>query len=138
MRFTPSAFPSLSTNYQSGRQVEGGWTAHGESLDVNAGISSRSYTRGAFSHASTVGNVDVQLWIAEGARPLPMRVVLTYVDEPGQPQYRANFEGWKTGTSGGPDAFRFSPPKDARRIVFASQLPSDGGAARRGDTEAGR
>jgi len=88
--------------------------------------------------AGRVGNVDVQLWIAEGARPLPMRVVLTYVDEPGQPQYRANFEGWKTGTSGGPDAFRFSPPKDARRIVFASQLPSDGGAARRGDTEAGR
>lgn len=60
LRFTPSAFPSLSTNYQSGRQVEGGWTAHGASLDVNAGISSRSYTRGAFSHSSTVGNVDVQ------------------------------------------------------------------------------
>ena len=66
-----------------------------------------------------------------------MRVVLTYVDEPGQPQYRADFEDWQTEISGGPDAFRFSPPKDARRIVFASQLPpAQTSAAQRGDTEA--
>ena len=87
--------------------------------------------------AGRVGSVDVQLWIAESGRPLPMRVVLTYVDEPGQPQYRADFEDWQTEISGGPDAFRFSPPKDARRIVFASQLPpAQTSAAQRGDTEA--
>jgi hypothetical protein len=86
--------------------------------------------------AGRVGDVDVQLWIAEGDRPLPMRVVLTYVDEPGQPQYRANFEDWKTEVSGGSGVFRFSPPKDARRIVFASQLPTTAGTAQRGDTGA--
>ncbi|HEX6572556.1 MAG TPA: DUF2092 domain-containing protein [Steroidobacteraceae bacterium] len=87
--------------------------------------------------AGRVGDVDVQLWIAEGDRPLPMRVVLTYVDEPGQPQYRADFQDWKTAIPGGPDAFRFSPPKDARRIVFAAQLPpTRASAAQRGDPEA--
>ncbi|HET7204547.1 MAG TPA: DUF2092 domain-containing protein [Steroidobacteraceae bacterium] len=87
--------------------------------------------------AGRVGNVDVQLWIAEGDRPLPMRVVLTYVDEPGQPQYRADFQNWKTEMSGGPDTFRFSPPAGARRIVFASQLPPTRTSnAQRGDTEA--
>lgn len=87
--------------------------------------------------AGRVGNVDVQLWIAEGDRPLPMRVVLTYVDEPGQPQYRADFQDWKTGDPIAPDTFRFSPPAGARRIVFASQLPSTRtGTAQRGDTEA--
>jgi hypothetical protein len=87
--------------------------------------------------AGRVGNVDVQLWIAEGDRPLPMRVVLTYVDEPGQPQYRADFLDWKTGTPIPPDAFRFAPPTGARRIVFAAQLPpARTSAAQRGDTEA--
>jgi hypothetical protein len=87
--------------------------------------------------AGRVGNVDVQLWIAEGDRPLPMRVVLTYSDEPGQPQYRANFENWKIGTPIAPGTFSFSPPADARRIVFAAHLPTArAGAAERGDTEA--
>ena len=84
--------------------------------------------------AGRVGNVDVQLWIAEGDRPLPMRVVLTYVEEPGQPQYRADFHDWKTSAPPGPDAFRFSPPADARRIVFAAQVPSaKSGVAQGGD-----
>lgn len=64
LRFTSSALPSFSTNFQSGRQVEGGWTMHGESLNVNAGASSRSYTRGASGHSSTVGNLDVQRRLA--------------------------------------------------------------------------
>jgi hypothetical protein len=87
--------------------------------------------------AGRVGDVDVQLWIAEGERPLPMRVVLTYVHEPGQPQYRADFVDWKTGPPRTPDAFRFSPPPGARRIAFAAQFSTHpAGAASHGDTEA--
>jgi hypothetical protein len=87
--------------------------------------------------AGRVGDVDVQLWIAEGERALPMRVVLTYVDEPGQPQYRADFQDWKTAAPGGADTFRFTPPAGARRIVFAAKLPSTPTSpAQRGDTEA--
>ena len=78
------------------------------------------------------GNVDVQLWIADGDRPLPLRIVLTYVDQPGQPQFRAQFLDWKIEPPGGPDAFRFTPPPGARQIAFAVQVPTmaEGGAKR--------
>ena len=74
--------------------------------------------------AGRTGNVDVQLWIADGDQPLPLRIVLTYVDEPGQPQFRAQFLDWRTGPPGGTDAFRFAPPPGARQIAFAVQVPA--------------
>jgi hypothetical protein len=82
-------------------------------------------------------NVDVQLWIADGERPLPLRIVMTYVDQPGQPQFRAQFLDWKTEPPGATDTFHFSPPPDARRIVFAVQVPAaDDHGAKREDTGA--
>jgi hypothetical protein len=82
--------------------------------------------------AGRAGNVDVQLWIADGDQPLPLRIVLTYVDEPGQPQFRAQFLDWRTESPGGTDTFRFTPPPGARQIAFAVQVPTvtDGGAKR--------
>ena len=35
--------------------------------------------------------IDWQIWIEDGPMPLPRRLVLTYKDEPGAPQYRAEF-----------------------------------------------
>jgi hypothetical protein len=75
------------------------------------------------------GNVDVQLWIADGDRPLPLRIVLTYLDQPGQPQFRAQFLDWRTELPGGADTFRFTPPPGARRIAFAVQVPAVAGGA---------
>ena len=82
--------------------------------------------------AGRTGNVDVQLWIADGDQPLPLRIVLTYVDEPGQPQFRAQFLDWRTEPPGGTDAFRFTPSPGSRQIAFAVQVPAmtDGGATR--------
>ena len=68
--------------------------------------------------------MDLQIWIADGDRPLPLRIVLTYVDEPGQPQFRAQFLDWKTEPPGATDAFRFTPPPAARKIAFAVQVPT--------------
>ncbi len=79
--------------------------------------------------AGRASGVDVQLWIAEGDRPLPLRIVLTYVEEPGQPQFRAQFLDWKTELPGGADTFRFTPPPGARKIAFAVQVPAVAGAA---------
>lgn len=67
--------------------------------------------------------VDVQLWIAEGDQPLPVRIVLTYVNEPGQPQFRAQFVDWKIAPPDDPGAFQFSAPPDARRVAFTVQVP---------------
>lgn len=81
------------------------------------------------------GSVDVQVWIADGDRPLPLRVVLTYANEPGQPQFRAQFVDWRTEPPGGADAFRFVAPPGARKIAFAVQVPAiaAGGAEARKD-----
>jgi hypothetical protein len=67
-------------------------------------------------------NVDFQFWITEGAQPLPRRVVITYVQSPGQPQFWANFADWNTSPQLPTNAFEFSPPKNGRRIPFAVQL----------------
>ena len=39
----------------------------------------------------------MQLWIARGKEPLPRRVVITYKNAPGQPQFRADLYDWKIG-----------------------------------------
>jgi hypothetical protein len=42
----------------------------------------------------TAGGVDFQVWVAQGSEPLPRRIVITYKDENGQPQFRADFSKW--------------------------------------------
>jgi hypothetical protein len=73
--------------------------------------------------AGRTGTVDFQVWIADGDQPLPLRIVITYVNEPGQPQFRAQFLGWKQAPPVDASLFRFSPPADARQIAFAVQVP---------------
>ena len=64
---------------------------------------------------------DLQIWIQEGEQPLPVRIVITYKNSPGQPQYQAQFSEWDL-TSEMPDRlFKFSPPTDSRKIIFATR-----------------
>jgi hypothetical protein len=42
----------------------------------------------------TAGGVDFQVWIAQGSEPLPRRIVITYKDEHGQPQFWADLSNW--------------------------------------------
>ncbi len=61
-------------------------------------------------------NVDFQVWISQD--DLLERIVLTYKNEPGQPQFRATFSNWNL-TSTIPDTvFSFTPPKGAEKIPF--------------------
>jgi hypothetical protein len=85
--------------------------------------------------AAKTPTVDFQLWIAQGDRPLPMRVVLTYKNSPGQPQFRAQFSDWNLDINPQDTLFTFTPPAGARKIPFAASLlniapPSKGAAAR--------
>ena len=73
--------------------------------------------------AARMNTVDVQAWIADGERPLPLRIVLTYKNDPGQPQFRAQFLDWDVKSVAASDAFRFQPPADAKQIIFAVQAP---------------
>jgi hypothetical protein len=78
--------------------------------------------------------VDMQLWIARGQEPLPRRVVITYKNAPGQPQFRADLYDWKIGASADADAFAFVPPAGAERIMYlAPRPPADAPAASNGE-----
>jgi hypothetical protein len=73
--------------------------------------------------AGRTETVDYQVWIAEGARPLPLRAVLTYKNAEGQPQFRARFADWNLSPEIRDAQFAFSPPEGARKIAFLAQLP---------------
>ena len=61
-------------------------------------------------------NVDYQVWIEDSARPVPKKIVITYVNDPGQPQITAVLTEWDF-TPRLPDlVFDFAPPADADEI----------------------
>lgn len=72
--------------------------------------------------AARTASVDFQVWIADGPRPLPLRIVLTYPSEPGQPQFRANFSEWNLAPGFDQTTFAFEPAANAKRIMFSAQF----------------
>lgn len=74
--------------------------------------------------AARTETVDYQIWIAEGAKPLPLRVVLTYKLAEGQPQFRAQFSDWHLTPQIDKAQFAFTPAEGAKKIAFLAQLPS--------------
>jgi hypothetical protein len=72
--------------------------------------------------AGRADTVDFQFWITEGEHPLPLRVVVTYLQSAGQPQFWTNFTDWTTSPELSNTTFQFTPPKDARQIAFAVQV----------------
>lgn len=67
--------------------------------------------------------VDAQLWVMQGDQPLPRRIVITYRDDPGQPQFRADFLDWDINPEIKRDSFLFSPPEGAEEILFLAPVP---------------
>jgi hypothetical protein len=66
--------------------------------------------------------VDFQVWVRDGPQPLPMRVVLTYREEPGQPEFRAQFSEWNLAPAINAASFQPQIPAGATKILFAAQL----------------
>jgi hypothetical protein len=79
--------------------------------------------------ARTTRGVDFQVWVAEGSKPLPRRVVITYKDETGQPQFWADLSNWNLAPEISDALFTFTPPEGANRIQFLAELGSAGGTA---------
>jgi hypothetical protein len=61
--------------------------------------------------------VDFQIWIAQGDAPLPRRVIITYKNAPGEPQFRAMLNDWSLAPV---DAgrFAFAVPAGAEKVPF--------------------
>jgi hypothetical protein len=72
--------------------------------------------------AGRAATVDFQMWIATTGDPLPRRIILTYKDAEGQPQFWANFSDWNTSPNPPGTLFSLDIPKDAQRIEFLSRV----------------
>lgn len=66
--------------------------------------------------AFTQDNIDWQVWIQTGPRPVPRKFVITYKDEPDSPQYTAIFSNWDFNTQLPDFVFKFEPPPGASKI----------------------
>ena len=85
---------------------------------------------GAPAHhlAGRTDSVNFQIWIADGDKPLPQRIVLTYPNAPGQPEFRAQFSAWNLAPESADALFTFTPPAGASKIPFAAAMPRYGAA----------
>lgn len=71
-------------------------------------------------------NVDWQLWVEQGARPLPRKILITTRYEVGDPQYQAILH-WNLKPKIHGSTFVFTPPKGATEIPLATaQSPVSG------------
>ena len=75
--------------------------------------------------AARTETVDYQVWIASDM--LPRQIVITYKDEPGQPQFQADFSDWNLSPSITSSSFTYHPPKGAEKIrtLMPASMPRD-------------
>ncbi len=68
----------------------------------------------AFSQES----IDWQIWIEDGPRPVPRRLVITQKNDYGAPEYRARFVEWDFQPRLASAHFEFYPPAEAAEMEF--------------------
>ena len=61
--------------------------------------------------------IDVQLWVEEGDRPVTRKLMITSKWEGGSPRFVANLD-WDTSPKFKPGFFEFKAPEDAIKIEF--------------------
>jgi hypothetical protein len=67
--------------------------------------------------------VDWQIWIDETSK-LPRKLVMTYKEQPGHPQYTAFLNGWNLSAEVRDEQFKFTPPAGATKTQFEAPAPS--------------
>lgn len=65
-------------------------------------------------------DVDWQLWVQTGDRPIPRKYVITSKAVGSAPQYTIRIKDWKTDVSFNPDAFAFKVPAGANKVDIAT------------------
>ena len=78
--------------------------------------------------AARSDTVDFQVCVADGDKPLPQRVVITYKKAAGQPQFWAHFSDWDMAPAINDSTFLLQVD-GLRKIAFAAQLPRTSPAA---------
>lgn len=70
-------------------------------------------------YAFSTEDLDWQLWIDRGERPLPRKIVITSVYDDASPQFTATLD-WSTPPKLTDADFAFTPPPNAKSITFAA------------------
>jgi hypothetical protein len=99
----------------------------------------RTNIHGSPSHhlVARTDMVDFQVWVADGDRPLPQRVVISYKQAKGEPQFWAQFSDWNLAPALDESTFLAKPPDGAQKVAFAAQLPRISPAARKPSADKG-
>jgi len=61
-------------------------------------------------------DVDWQIWIEAGSRPIPRKYVITSKAVGAAPQYTLRIKDWKTDAPAAADAYAFTPPQGAKKV----------------------
>lgn len=86
-----------------------------------------SEVRGVPCHHLAFDNdeVNLQVWIDEGNKPLPRKVVINYKKLEGSPEWIAYLSKWNTSAQLATATFNFVPPSGAEKVkFFAAAKPS--------------
>lgn len=67
-------------------------------------------------------NIDWQLWIDAGPQPVPRKLVITYTQEPDEPEYVAVMDDWDMAPQVSPETFTFTPPIGANPVTMSELL----------------
>ena len=74
--------------------------------------------------------IELELWLAKDNQSLPRRLIVTYRDLPGQPNFIAEFSDWNLDIHPSDAEFTFQPPADAEQIQLkpaaAAAAPTKG------------
>lgn len=68
--------------------------------------------------AARTPDVDFQVWTTLGDQPVPLRIVITYKNDRGQPQFWANLGAWNFSPALDVQSFVFVPPAGAEQVAF--------------------
>lgn len=66
--------------------------------------------------------VNVQLWIQTGDTLLLRKILITYKQQPGVPQWSAVITKWNISPELNDSLFEFTPPQDSRQIKFLKRI----------------
>ena len=67
--------------------------------------------------------VDWQLWVEQGVTPFIRKLVISYREEPGSPQYVAALDLWETPESFSDGLFTFTAPPGSERVKMLVPMP---------------
>ncbi|HEX8914095.1 MAG TPA: DUF2092 domain-containing protein, partial [Humisphaera sp.] len=102
-----------------------------EAMDGAADLGRETVLGVACNHLAFTGpTVDCQVWVAEGPRPLPRKVVVNFKSMPGSPQVTQIFSDWDLTSPISDATFEFVPPAGSSRIVVNPKRSPDAAPAK--------